>query len=510
MARRSLTGTALLWYRAERIFKTWDEFKAAILKEFPDNIDAKAIHELMSSRHKKSSESCLEYLFTMKELGKRGKMPDYVAIKYIVEGIKDQEVNKIMLYGVTTYSDLKEKLKIYEQLKSNMASSSSSRDTSRSKQTEKNEKTYGRFVRCYSCGEKNHSSADCPHKEKGLKCFKCDEFGHIASQCKTAVSSSTASTSKSDVKPATSGEGGSAGKKWPTGTNGASVATKRAFYGSTSDGHIPSSEDVIGQSSEMAAKNCLLAVMAGDVNKTQQTITPKKKPVKRVHVLGKDVIALVDSGCEVSLMTIECYNNLGAPEFDKSDDFLTGLGENQVDCYGQICLDIEIDELWYKDVKFRIVPNRTVPYSMILGEDFLLRVRLVMEYNNVWLIPLDRWVCEIRVCDSLVTGSSEDVEKRVNDLVESYVPRKTKEAPVKLKIVLKDDIPVAQRPRRLAPAEQEEVDRQVNKWLEDGVRLRMKLWFDWVKYWRWLRNMASRLIGKSRSLSNDKWSTLDM
>ncbi|XP_063541958.1 uncharacterized protein LOC134750663 [Cydia strobilella] len=149
---------------------------------------------------------------------------------------------------------------------------------------------------------------------------------------------------------------------------------------------------------------------------------------------------------------------------------------------------------------------------MILGEDFLLRVTLVMESNNVWFIPLDRWVCEIRVCDSLVTGSSADVEKRVNDLVESYVPRKTKEAPVKLKIVLKDDIPVAQRPRRLAPAEQEEVDRQVNKWLEDGVvrRLRTRLWSGWVKYWKWPRNMGWTLTGKSRSLSNDKWSTLDM
>ncbi|XP_063370366.1 uncharacterized protein LOC134658644, partial [Cydia amplana] len=128
MARRTLAGTALLWFRAERIFKTWDEFKAAVLKEFPDTIDTKTIHELMSSRYKKPSESCLEYMFTMKELGKRGKMPDYVAIKYIVEGIKDQEVNKIMLYGVSTYSELKEKIKIYEQLKENMSGSGSSKE----------------------------------------------------------------------------------------------------------------------------------------------------------------------------------------------------------------------------------------------------------------------------------------------------------------------------------------------------------------------------------------------
>lgn len=43
------------------------------------------------------------------ELGKRGKMTDYVAIKYIVDGLCDSETNKIMLYGVTTYNELKEK-----------------------------------------------------------------------------------------------------------------------------------------------------------------------------------------------------------------------------------------------------------------------------------------------------------------------------------------------------------------------------------------------------------------
>ncbi|XP_061716771.1 uncharacterized protein LOC133524682 [Cydia pomonella] len=289
----------------------------------------------MSSRHKKQSESCLEYLFTMKELGKRGKMPDYVAIKYIVEGIKDQEVNKIMLYGVTTYSDLKDKLKIYEQFKANMASTSSSsnRDSSRSnKQTDKNDKAYGRFMRCYNCGEKNHTSSECPHKEKGLKCFKCLDYGHIASNCKAAASSSGLGSSgatshgKDGVKAATSGEGGSTGRKWTNGTSGASVATKQAFYGSTSDSHITTEDDVIGGSAKMAHL-CLTAVING-VN--QRLITRKHKPVKEVNVLGKSVIALMDSGCAVSLMTIACYNELNASEFVKCDEFLTGLGSKDV------------------------------------------------------------------------------------------------------------------------------------------------------------------------------------
>lgn len=59
-------------------------------------------------------------MLIMMELGKRGKMLDYVAIKYIVDGIRDLESNKIMLYGVTSYSELEEKLRIYETIKKKM------------------------------------------------------------------------------------------------------------------------------------------------------------------------------------------------------------------------------------------------------------------------------------------------------------------------------------------------------------------------------------------------------
>lgn len=120
MARRSLSGTVHLRMRAERPHKTWKELKAALSKEFPDTVDIKAIHELMSQCKKKRDDSCIDYMIVMKKLGKRGKLPDYVAIKYIVDGIIDHETNQIMLYDVTTYPDLKEKFKIYETIKEKM------------------------------------------------------------------------------------------------------------------------------------------------------------------------------------------------------------------------------------------------------------------------------------------------------------------------------------------------------------------------------------------------------
>lgn len=128
----------------------------------------------MSSRKKRPNETCLDYMLIMKELEKRGKMPDYVAIKYIVDGIVDIETNKIMLYGITSYNDLKEKLKIYETITKKMQSVVQVQRRSAVSSSSKHRSSGKTWIRCYGCGEVRHASADCPHKSKGLKCFKCN------------------------------------------------------------------------------------------------------------------------------------------------------------------------------------------------------------------------------------------------------------------------------------------------------------------------------------------------
>lgn len=38
-------------------------------------------------------------------------------------------------------------------------------------------------------------------------------------------------------------------------------------------------------------------------------------------------------------------------------------------------------------------------------------------------------------------------------------------------LILKDDIPVYQRPRRLSQSEKEEVDRQLKTWIDNGCEI---------------------------------------
>ncbi|XP_026322808.1 uncharacterized protein LOC113232348 [Hyposmocoma kahamanoa] len=93
IARKSLTGTTELWLRSEKTFKTYEDLKSALQKEFLESVNVKEMHKLMASRRKRRDETYYQYLLTMKELGKRAKFPDYVAIQYIIDGINDSEVN---------------------------------------------------------------------------------------------------------------------------------------------------------------------------------------------------------------------------------------------------------------------------------------------------------------------------------------------------------------------------------------------------------------------------------
>nr|XP_037872741.1 uncharacterized protein LOC105842320 isoform X2 [Bombyx mori] len=457
VARRSLTGTAALWLNSEKTFPCWDTLKIAISKEFPDTIDAKTIHEMMSAKKKKSNESCIDYMFAMKELGRRGKMADYVAIKYVVDGIQDQEINKIMLYGVTTYAELKEKLKIYEILKEKMKKE----PIHGKEQKITNTREWSSKVRCYSCGEKSHKSEDCPKKMQGKKCFNCNVFGHISSQCpaKAEASSATASSARTEQQP------------------------KRTYIATTQEGANTIFENqsnevhnamnaVIGSANSTVRDKCHNSEV--DILKVNKECKVLKKTLKLVKLCNNNEIhALIDTGSEVNLVTMDYYEQIGSPTcFKNVNTVLTGLGSSKVISTEQFKTNIEIDGYTYRDIIFYVIPRDSIPIKVILGHEFLRNVITVMKDGLVWMKPND-WLFKVNCfpCSIDIVGHvmNENVRNEVTRLVDEYRPCQTKEAPIELKITLKDDIPVAQRPRRISPKEQDEVDKQVKEWLEQGV-----------------------------------------
>lgn len=60
-------------------------------------------------------------------------------------------------------------------------------------------------------------------------------------------------------------------------------------------------------------------------------------------------------------------------------------------------------------------------------------------------------------------------KKVIKDLIDNYKLTQTRGVGVKMTLVLKDNEPVYQRARRLAPHDRDEVNTQISQWLEDGI-----------------------------------------
>lgn len=185
--------------------------------------------------------------------------------------------------------------------------------------------------------------------------------------------------------------------------------------------------------------------------------------------------ALFDSGSDVNLIRLDSFNEIShGLEVEKCMTVFHGLGFTQVQALGRFNATVYVDNNSYANVLFYIVPNNAMMYPIILGQQFLQSVVMILENNNVLVMPSnEQWLCNLGcfVSNSDIIGGevSLKVQQQARQLMEDYSPLKTKEAPVELRIILKDDIPVAQRPRRLAIKEQQEVNAQINNWLKDDI-----------------------------------------
>ncbi|XP_049886858.1 uncharacterized protein LOC126381430 [Pectinophora gossypiella] len=203
-------------------------------------------------------------------------------------------------------------------------------------------------------------------------------------------------------------------------------------------------------------------------------MTGTRKPMKIMKIAGKELSALIDTGSDVNLMSWQCYKSLTGCKYDDCDVVLTGLGSTRIRALGQIITSVSVDDVCYRDITFYIVQNNAIPCSVIIGQQFLQHTVMVMDGSDVYfMLENENWLqcvaCVVSDFDIIGREVSPGVQRAVGELVTSYQPVKTREAPIKLKLHLKDDIPVAQRPRRVALKEQIEIDAQVKQWLQDGI-----------------------------------------
>ncbi|GFV11306.1 retrovirus-related Pol polyprotein from transposon 17.6 [Trichonephila clavipes] len=64
---------------------------------------------------------------------------------------------------------------------------------------------------------------------------------------------------------------------------------------------------------------------------------------------------------------------------------------------------------------------------------------------------------------------NRQIKKELEKLIQDYKPEKTESTDVTMRIILKDEEPVCQPPRRLAFTERQEVNKQIEEWLNEGI-----------------------------------------
>lgn len=186
-SKRLMSGDAKSFVQCESSkIKTWAEFKAALIKEFSVTVNSALIHKKLAERKKQSNESFRDYCYKMISIASQAQIEESAIVVYIVDGIQDHINNKAFLYEVKNVAELKEKLKLYELIKSKRQSSEVEHSSKEKQKTQEKYVKTDKKRTCFNCGEENHECHNCPHREKGPKCFKCQNFGHQSKDCSFA------------------------------------------------------------------------------------------------------------------------------------------------------------------------------------------------------------------------------------------------------------------------------------------------------------------------------------
>lgn len=100
--------------KSEGVIKTWKKLKTILQDEFLDKVSSAQLHEILIKRKSTKEETVQEYHYAMKKLAARGKVESEALIQYVIDGITDDMLNKLILYGTKKLADFKERLKVYE------------------------------------------------------------------------------------------------------------------------------------------------------------------------------------------------------------------------------------------------------------------------------------------------------------------------------------------------------------------------------------------------------------
>ncbi|CAB3232772.1 unnamed protein product [Arctia plantaginis] len=103
-------------------------------------------------------------------------------------------------------------------------------------------------------------------------------------------------------------------------------------------------------------------------NKDKKDIVPYKK----IMINGIGVMALIDTGSDVNLITKSEFEKIkdSIEDYKTKSTCLTGIAENKVNTAGIFSAIVQIDQ-YHADVKFCVVKDHDIPVTVVIGNPIL-------------------------------------------------------------------------------------------------------------------------------------------
>ncbi|GFU02392.1 retrovirus-related Pol polyprotein from transposon 412 [Trichonephila clavipes] len=161
-------------------------------------------------------------------------------------------------------------------------------------------------------------------------------------------------------------------------------------------------------------------------------------------------------------------------KLSKNKMLLKGIGEAQVTTIGSFEHKFKIDDENYS-LTWHVVLADKLKFEAVIGSDLLEQASISFTKEGVKFNKYENHALLMQIsAENLQELDLRHVEncqikKKLEKLIQDYKPEKTASTDVTMRSILKDEEPVCQPPRRLAFTERQELNKQIEEWLNEGI-----------------------------------------
>ncbi|GFX43004.1 retrovirus-related Pol polyprotein from transposon 17.6 [Trichonephila clavipes] len=153
---------------------------------------------------------------------------------------------------------------------------------------------------------------------------------------------------------------------------------------------------------------------------------------------------------------------------------IDSIGEAQVTTIDSFEHKFKIDDENYS-LTWHVVPTDKLKFEAVIGSDLLEQASISFTKEGVKFNKYENHAQLMQISAEnlqeldLCHVENRQIKKELEKLIQDYKPEKTASTDVTMRIILKDEEPVCQHPRRLAFTVRKEVNKQIEEWLNEGI-----------------------------------------